>query len=115
MILNGLDCSNCAAKIEKEVGNIAGVKSAAVDFVSKKLIIEFNSKHEEKRIVEEASKIAKRIESGIKVVEDDKSSEKEDGEGLNKKEIIGLGIGALLFGVGVIFSFPFWAELSIFS
>ncbi len=114
LILNGLDCSNCAAKIEKEVGNIAGVKSAAVDFVSKKLIIEFSSKHEEKRIFEEASKIAKRIESGIKVVEDDKSSEKEEEEGINKKEIIRLGIGALLFGVGVIFSFPFWAELSIF-
>ncbi len=114
LILNGLDCSNCAAKIEKEVGNIAGVKSAAVDFVSKKLTIEFSSKHEEKRIFEEASKIAKRIESGIKVVEDDKSSEKEEEEGINKKEIIRLGIGALLFGVGVIFSFPFWAELSIF-
>jgi len=114
LILNGLDCSNCAAKIEREVGNIVGVKSAAVDFVSKKLIIEFSSKHEEKRIIEEALKIVKRIESGIKVAEDDKSGEKEEEEGINKKEIIRLGIGALLFGAGVIFSFPFWAELSIF-
>jgi Cd2+/Zn2+-exporting ATPase len=114
-ILNGLDCSSCAAKIEKEVGNIVGVKSAAVDFVSQKLIIEFNSKHDEKRIVEEASKIAKCIESGIKVAEDDKGSIKEEAEkGINKKEIIRLGIGAFLFGVGVIFGFPFWAELSIF-
>ncbi|MCL5073019.1 MAG: cadmium-translocating P-type ATPase [Actinobacteria bacterium] len=114
LILNGLDCSNCAAKIEKEVGNIAGVKSAAVDFVSKKLILEFNSRHDEKRIVEEASKIAKRIESGIKVTEEDKSSKEEEEDGINKKEIARLGIGALLFGVGVVFSFPFWVELSIF-
>lgn len=114
-ILNGLDCSNCAAKIEKEVGNISGVKSASVDFISKKLSIEFNNRHDEKRIVEEALKIAKRIESGIKITEDDKGSTREDAdEGLDKKELIRLGIGALLFAVGIIFNFPFWAELSIF-
>lgn len=114
LILNGLDCSNCAAKIEKEVGNIAGVKSTTVDFVSKKLIIEFSNKHEEKRIVEEASKIAKRIESGIEVKEESKNSTEEEDGGIDKKEIARLGIGALLFVVGIIFKFPFWAELSIF-
>lgn len=115
LILNGLDCSNCATKIEKEVGNIVGVKSAAVDFVSKKLFIEFNSKNDEKRIVEEASKIAKRIESGIDVKEESKSSSaEEDDGGIDKKEIARLGIGALLFVVGIIFKFPLWAELSIF-
>lgn len=114
LMLNGLDCSNCAAKIEKEVGNIAGVKSANVDFVSKRLIIEFNSKHDEKRIVDEVSKIARRIESGIKVAEEDKNSKKGDEDGINRLEIVKLAIGALFFGVGVIFSFPFWAELSLF-
>ncbi len=115
LILNGLDCSNCAAKIEREVGNISGVKSAAVDFISKKLVIEFHSKHDEKRIVEEASKIAKRIESGINIAEEDKSvTGKEDEKSGKKAEIIRLGIGALLFAAGVIFSLPFWAELSIF-
>ncbi len=114
LILYGLGCSNCAAKIEKEVGNIAGVKTASVDFVSKRLVIEFNSKRDEKRIVDEASKIARRIESGIKVAEEDKNIKKEDEEGINRLEIAKLGIGALLFGVGIIFNFPFGAELSLF-
>jgi Cd2+/Zn2+-exporting ATPase len=90
------------------------VKSTTVDFVSKKLIIEFSNKHEEKRIVEEASKIAKRIESGIEVKEESKNSTEEEDGGIDKKEIARLGIGALLFVVGIIFKFPFWAELSIF-
>lgn len=115
LILMGLDCSNCAAKIEKEVGNISGVKSASVDFVSKKLIIEFNSRHDEARIVAEASKIAKRIESDIEVVaDDDKGSKTEDSDGLNKKEMIRLGIGALLFGIAVLFKFSFWTEFTLF-
>lgn len=114
LILYGLGCSNCAAKIEKEVGNIAGVKTASVDFVSKRLVIEFNSKRDEKRIVDEASKIARRIEAGIKVAEEDKNIKKEDEEGINRLEIAKLGIGALLFGVGIIFNFPFGAELSLF-
>jgi len=115
LILMGLDCSNCAAKIEKQVGNISGVKSATVDFLSKKLIIEFNSKHDEARIVAEASRIAKSIESDIEVVaNDDKGSKTEDSDGLNKKEMIRLGIGALLFGIAVIFKFSFWIEFTIF-
>ena len=39
LMLMGLGCANCAAKIEKEVKTIDGVVNATVDFVSKKLII----------------------------------------------------------------------------
>jgi copper chaperone CopZ len=38
--LNGLDCANCAAKIEKAIKAIDGVTSASLNFITAKLIIE---------------------------------------------------------------------------
>ena len=38
--LEGLDCANCAAKIEKEISKISGVTTASVNFMSTKMVIE---------------------------------------------------------------------------
>lgn len=121
LMLMGLGCANCAAKIEKEVKTIDGVVNATVDFVSKKLIIEVKHKRELPRIVEEATKIAVRIESGIKVVDTDVHKKKEDIEenrheedGINKVELIRLGVGFVLFLVGIIMKFSPMIELGVF-
>ncbi len=121
LMLMGLGCANCAAKIEKEVKTIDGVVNATVDFVSKKLIIEVKHKRELPRIVEEATKIAVRIESGVKVVdieeqkkkgENEESKQEEDG--INKVEFIRLGAGFVLFLVGIIMTFSPMIELGVF-
>ena len=39
-MLEGLDCANCAMKIEKGVGNIEGVNSCSVNFATKTMILE---------------------------------------------------------------------------
>lgn len=39
-ILEGLDCANCAAKIEREISELNGVNSATVNLMTTKLIIE---------------------------------------------------------------------------
>lgn len=39
-ILEGLDCANCAAKIEREISELNGVDSASVNLMTTKLIIE---------------------------------------------------------------------------
>ena len=57
LLLQGLDCASCASKIEKEVKSINVVKSASVDFVSRKLTIEVSHKRNLHKIVEQASKI----------------------------------------------------------
>jgi Cd2+/Zn2+-exporting ATPase len=59
-----------------------------VDFVSKKLIIEANSKQELKRIIEEATAIVKRIEPDVEVV--DEEQKRKSG---NKKVFILEGLG----------------------
>lgn len=38
--LSGLDCANCAAKIEAAVGRLPGVISASVNFMTAKMTIE---------------------------------------------------------------------------
>lgn len=40
--LVGLDCANCAAKIERKVAAIAGVSEATVNFMTTKLSMEFD-------------------------------------------------------------------------
>lgn len=46
-LLDGLDCANCAMKIEKKIGRLTGVKEASVDFVSKKLFVDCEQEMEE--------------------------------------------------------------------
>lgn len=115
LLLIGLGYANCAAQIEKEVRSIDGVRSASVDFVSTKLTIEVSHKRDLHKIVEQASKIAVQIESGIKVVDSEVEQEKsEEAEGLNKAKMIRLGLGAVLFFTALLLEFPFWAEFGLF-
>lgn len=64
--LEGLCCANCAAKIERDVQKIPGVSSVNVAFLTQKLTIEAPD-GEMDRIVEEATKAAKRIEGEVVV------------------------------------------------
>ena len=120
LILMGLDCANCAAKIENQVKNLSGVRSSTVDFVNKKLIIEADSNHEMKRIVEEATAIVNKLEPDVKVIDNvDKSkSERKVDESSQeagyKKEIIQLAVGGGLLLLGVLCNLPYWPELAVF-
>jgi len=115
LVLIGLGCANCAAKIEKEINALPGVKAASVDFASKKLTIEVYNKHELSEIIEKAASIASRIESGVKVAEESYEEHNHDqGEDSNKSKLIILGIGAALYIIALLFEFPFWAEFGLF-
>lgn len=59
--LEGLDCANCAAKIEAAVGKIDGVKEATVNFMTTKMIIDADDE-KMPEIIAEAEKIVKKIE-----------------------------------------------------
>lgn len=59
--LEGLDCANCAAKIEAAVGKIEGVKEATVNFMTTKMIIDADDA-KMPEIIAEAEKIVKKIE-----------------------------------------------------
>ncbi len=65
--LEGLCCANCAAKIENEVKKIDGLDEANLSFMTQKLSLEAPESDLE-RIVDEASRIAKKIEDEVNIV-----------------------------------------------
>ncbi|MET2117500.1 heavy metal translocating P-type ATPase [Enterococcus faecium] len=80
--LEGLDCANCAMKIEKGVQKINGVKEATVNFTSGKLTIDAEEDHLA-AIEQETKKVVKELEPDVKVTEIDKEKVSEHG---NEKE-----------------------------
>ena len=63
-ILEGLGCANCAAKMEKAINELDGIKEATVNFMTQKLVIE-GEDEKMPTIVQGAEKIVKDIESHV--------------------------------------------------
>ena len=62
--LDGLDCANCAAKIQDRICKLDGVDSAAVNFVTTKLtIVGDNEKMD--NIIDAARAIIKKLEPDV--------------------------------------------------
>ena len=63
-ILKGLDCANCAAKIERRIGKLDGVSSSMLSFMTTRLIIE-GEDDKMPGIIESAKAIIKKLEPGV--------------------------------------------------
>ena len=62
--LEGLGCANCAAKMEKAISELDGVKNATVNFMTTKMVIE--AEYEKMAsIIDAAEKIIKKIEPDV--------------------------------------------------
>ena len=59
--LEGLECANCAAKMEKAINKLDGVKEVTVNFLTTKLVIEAEDE-KMTEIIKSAEKIVKDIE-----------------------------------------------------
>jgi len=65
--LEGLDCANCAVKIEESVEKIPGVKQAQVDFMTTKLTVKVES-DQAKQIETQAKELIGKLEPDIAVI-----------------------------------------------
>ena len=65
--LENLGCANCAAKMERKISGLKGVKEASVNFFSGKMMIELKEDFVDQiEILEkEAEKIIKKIEPQV--------------------------------------------------
>lgn len=113
-LLEGLDCANCATKIEENTAKIHGVESATVNFATQTLTIEVTGKHSIEMITDEAGKLIKRLEPHVIVKEKNERSTMTPTFKIKKSEIIPLGIGAILFFIAIFAHFSFWVELSLY-
>lgn len=87
--LKGLDCANCAAKIEERINNLEMVVKANVDFMSQSCSFSCEKKHFDES-VKNIKKIIKEIEPDVEV-SFDLAEEKKDNTALYK-----IGIGFIL-------------------
>lgn len=69
LVLSGLDCANCANKIETKVNKINGVKEATVNFSTTLLIAEIKEESLKDEIINEIKSIVKKLEPDVKVEE----------------------------------------------
>ncbi|MEA4848488.1 MAG: heavy metal translocating P-type ATPase [Clostridiaceae bacterium] len=119
-ILTGLDCANCAAKMELGIRSLDGIKDASLNFVTKKLRLEIYGSADQINVIKEASEIIKKIEPDVKPEEiTDKKPEEinpeiEDESYAQRLKLARTGIGAALFAAAVLLKLSAGIELAIY-
>ena len=103
-ILENLGCANCAAKMERKIKELPEVEDAVITFATKQLKVASNHQEDLLPVLQE---ICASIESEVVVKQKESKVHKEKQEE-NKKAIIGILAGAVLFAAGMIFedSYP---------
>ena len=99
--IEGLDCPNCAAKVERKINTLEGIKEANVDFLGKKIVV-LADEISENELVELIQTEVDKIEDGVKVfvpkVQAGESSSEGEDTGKIKKKLL---IGGVLFVLGI--------------
>ena len=62
-----VDCANCANKMEEAARKTAGVKDAAVSFMTLKMVVEFEEGAEPKSVMQEVIKNCKKVEDDCEI------------------------------------------------
>lgn len=104
----GLDCANCANKIQVELGKVKGIENASVNFAKQKLSYETDTVSREK-----VEKLVKSLEPYVELIsaEDkirDLKNEKKQNENKSKflLQILRLVIGTIVAVVGLYVPMP---------
>jgi len=102
-ILEGLDCANCAAKVEARLKDMSGVDDVSITFATKQMKL---SAKDPDALIPQIQSLIDSMEDGITVIPKDAPSsakaEKKEGMSEEKKALIGIVVGAALFLAGEI-------------
>ena len=130
-VLEGLACANCAAKIERQVGQLTHVNRATVNFATKTMTLDLAVEGDADLIFSQADTIVHEHEPDI-VVKDKRlldfvpascsrcdsceidSEHDHDEAPIGRTELIQLGIGVLAYLFVLVFNLSFAAELGLF-
>ncbi|MDD4835473.1 MAG: heavy metal translocating P-type ATPase [Lutispora sp.] len=115
-IIKGLHCANCAAKMENSIQNIEGVRKASIDFVGKRLVLEYGSPMDEERVINETIKTMNNIEQGVEIAEKKSGTKEiEDEKSKAKMELWKLAGALSIFAVAQIIKTPANMRLALFA
>jgi cation transport ATPase len=62
-----VDCANCANLMEDAAKKTPGVKSAVVNFMTQKMIVEFEDENSEKEVMKAVVKNCKKVEDDCEI------------------------------------------------
>ena len=68
-LLSGLDCANCANKIEDRINKLESIKEATVNFSTATLILEIMDGYEKENVINDIKDIIKKLEPEVEVIE----------------------------------------------
>jgi len=108
--LEGLDCANCASKIEKAINEMAGVVSASVTFSTAKLQMHLAPDYSGD-IAHEVQRVIHAFEPDVLVVEKADTLRAVSSKNSNTRKILWLSAGALTFALGIVFE---WTDVSFY-
>lgn len=101
-ILDNLGCANCAAKMERQIRELPGVKMATITFATKQLAV---AADDPDALLPEYRRICASIESEVTVTprEDEAAAHKKESPfAKNRKDILAAAAGAVLFAAGEV-------------
>lgn len=62
-----VDCANCANLMETAARKTSGVQNATVNFMTQKMIVEFDEAQEPKAVMEDVLKACKKVEPDCEI------------------------------------------------
>ncbi len=114
LILEGLDCANCALKIENGIKGIDGINNATVNFSNKTMMIE--SDWDKNAIIDMVREAVMKLEPGVTVL--DKDGEEVQDTGIMKKDLqrrwIRLIFGIIPFIIALLVESTFPIKFTLF-
>ncbi|MFR2665311.1 MAG: heavy metal translocating P-type ATPase [Clostridium sp.] len=112
LTLEGLNCANCARKIEEKVGKMEGVKESNLNFTTTTLNVKLERKVKEEHAINEIKKIVEALEPHVKV--EKKVSGKTNVQRAKFEVKPTLIIGTILYLISVIGDFKGALALILF-
>ena len=65
--IKGLDCANCAAKMERAAAKVSGVNEVQINFMSQKLTLDADDESFES-VLDEVEKVMKKVEKDVLII-----------------------------------------------
>lgn len=66
--IDGLDCANCAAELERAIQKIDGMENASINFMTQRMELQFDENQKEE-IMNKVKKVIKREEPDVTIEE----------------------------------------------
>lgn len=118
LVLEGLDCANCASKIENGINELEEVDNASMNFVSKVLTINLKEDKDKEKVLLQTKHIVNKFEPNVKVLEKNRSNNienEDDSEGFeNRRKIIRIIAGSIAVITAVFLKHNPQLQLSIY-